>query len=172
MTGNSSRSRAARTALAGAVVVGGLICGAAGIAAVFWFAGLLTILVFPKINWAVGPTPTGYLHRYGSMLAFLAGPVAILGSVPRRLRQTLAGRSARVLGWLAVAAITCVVVMVLIALTGSPAGWWMHIPIGLLERAVIGPQVVAVLALGLMISASTPGADPVVSPTPVAEPSG
>src|SRR4051812_5828680 len=45
-----------------------------------WVVGLLVIVAFPKINWAVHTAGTvgGWLHRYASVVAFICLPIAIL----------------------------------------------------------------------------------------------
>ena len=43
-----------------------------------WSACLVVVVAFEKIDWSVGPTPTGYVHRYASLLAFFCLPAAAL----------------------------------------------------------------------------------------------
>ena len=67
---------------------------------VLWAAALLVIVLFPKHNWAVGPSTNGQIHRVASIVAFLCLPVAVMlltrrrrGPVPprRRLIRSLRG---------------------------------------------------------------------------------
>jgi hypothetical protein len=41
-----------------------------------WSAGLALVVIFPKNDWAVGPSMSGSIHRFGSLLAFVALPIA------------------------------------------------------------------------------------------------
>ena len=50
--------------------------GAAALLLAAWSACLLVVVAFEKIDWSVGPTPTGYLHRYASLVAFVCLPAA------------------------------------------------------------------------------------------------
>jgi Protein of unknown function (DUF998) len=50
----------------------GVLLGAA------WAAALLVIVLFPKHNWAVGPSTNGSIHRAASVVAFLCLPVAVI----------------------------------------------------------------------------------------------
>ncbi|MGZ8750820.1 MAG: DUF998 domain-containing protein, partial [Pseudonocardia sp.] len=43
-----------------------------------WSACLVVVVAFEKIDWSVGPTPMGYVHRYASLLAFFCLPAAAL----------------------------------------------------------------------------------------------
>ena len=43
-----------------------------------WSGCLVVVVAFEKIDWSVGPTPTGYVHRYASLLAFFCLPAAAL----------------------------------------------------------------------------------------------
>ena len=63
-------------------------------------------MLFPKHNWAVGPSANGQIHRAASIVAFLCLPVAVLlltrrRGVPRRDHPI----AARFAWWLAVASL-------------------------------------------------------------------
>ncbi len=71
-----------------------------------WSAALTVIVLFPKHNWAVGPSANGQIHRAASIVAFLCLPVAVLlltrrRGVPRRDHPI----AARFAWWLAVASL-------------------------------------------------------------------
>ena len=49
-----------------------------------WSAALLLVMIFPKHNWAVGPSTNGQIHRVASIVAFLCLPIAVLLLTRRR----------------------------------------------------------------------------------------
>lgn len=115
-----------------------------------WSAALVVVVAFPKIDWSVGPTVTGYLHRYASLLAFVSLPVAAL-LLTRRWRGEVGW--VRYLTWtraLAALSLAWLVPIVLgIALrpiTGVP--WWRFVPLGLVERGLAVTEVALVCVLG------------------------
>jgi Protein of unknown function (DUF998) len=115
-----------------------------------WSALLVVVVAFEKIDWSVGPTPTGYLHRYASLVAFFCLPAAAL-AVGRAWRGDV--RWGRFAAWtrrLGVVSLVWLAPMllgfVLRPLTGVP--WWRFVPLGLFERGVAVTEVVAVLVLG------------------------
>ena len=59
-----------------------------------WSATLLVVVAFEKTNWSIGPSVGGYIHRYASLAAFLALPVAAL-ALGRRWRRRPAVRPVR-----------------------------------------------------------------------------
>jgi hypothetical protein len=131
-----------------------------------WSAALTVIVLFPKHNWAVGPSVNGQIHRTASIVAFLALPVAVLlltrrRAVPRRDHPA----AARVARWLAVASVVWFV-PILGALALSPVlrtPWWQAIPLGLVERGLVTCEVCAVIALGvwvLTVTRRTPSPPP------------
>lgn len=112
-----------------------------------WVVGLLAVVVFPKHNWVAGPSVSGTVHRFASLVAFVALPPAVL-LIARG--QALTARAARWLagigiGWLAVlfGAIGAGIV------TGQR--WWTLIPLGLVERGIAGFEAAALVALGLWL---------------------
>ena len=46
--------------------------------AALWVAALSVLVVFPKHNWALGPSGGGNVHRLASLVAFLALPIGVL----------------------------------------------------------------------------------------------
>ena len=59
-----------------------------------WTVCLVVVVAFEKIDWSVGPTPTGYVHRYASLLAFFCLPAAAL-ALGRAWRGDVAGVGSR-----------------------------------------------------------------------------
>jgi len=70
----------------------------AAVGMLVWAAGMVAVVVFEKTNWAVGPSVGGVIHRYASLVAFFALPVATL--VATRGREGAAWPR-----WLAIAAL-------------------------------------------------------------------
>jgi hypothetical protein len=105
--------------------------------------GLVLVVAFEKTNWAVGPSLSGYIHRYSSLLVFVALPLAVLllGRAVRARWATVLG--AATLAWLAA------------ILAGIPLGpvlgraWWEVWPLGLMERGLALTMVAGVVALGV-----------------------
>lgn len=114
-----------------------------------WSVALAVVVAFPKIDWSVGPTAGGYLHRYASLLAFLSLPVAGLLLARRwrhdpRWRRHATGTallSLASLAWLA----PILAGFALRPLTGMP--WWRFVPLGLVERGLAVTEVAVVVAL-------------------------
>jgi len=115
-----------------------------------WVVALLTIVVFPKHNWAVGPSANGQVHRVASLVAFVCLPLAVLLLTRRRGTATTASRSAF---WSAAASLawlgTLVGAWLLSPITGNP--WYRALPIGLVERGLVLCEVAAVVALGVWV---------------------
>ena len=116
-----------------------------------WSVTLVVVVAFEKTNWSIGPSVSGYIHRYASLAAFIALPVAALALGRRwrrdpqfgRLRGLDAARWAGVsLGWLS----TIFLGVFLRPLTGVP--WWQFVPLGLVERGLAVTEVVAVVVMG------------------------
>ena len=143
-------------AIFAAVVRAGLARpGAAGIwLGGCWSAALTVIVLFPKHNWAVGPSANGQIHRAASIVAFLCLPVAVLlltrrRGVPRRDHPI----AARFAWWLAVASLAWFVPIVgALALSSAiRTPWWQAIPLGLVERGLVMCEVLAIIALGVWV---------------------
>ncbi|PVZ03435.1 uncharacterized protein DUF998 [Actinomycetospora cinnamomea] len=115
-----------------------------------WCGGLLLVVAFEKTNWSIGPSVSGYIHRYASLVAFLALPVAAL-LLARRHRDDPAARPYRVGvrwgSWLALASFLPIVAAIALrSVTGVP--WWRAVPLGLLERGLALAEVLVVALLG------------------------
>jgi len=129
---------------------------------VLWAAALLVIVLFPKHNWAVGPSTNGQIHRVASIVAFLCLPVAVMLLTRRRSgagstsaqAHPVAARSAF---WLAVLSLAwfspLVGAMLLSPITQTP--WYRAVPLGLIERGLVICEVLAVIALGIWALTST-----------------
>lgn len=138
----------ARAGLTGASSIG----FALGLA---WVAALLVVVVFPKHNWAVGPSTNGQIHRVASLVAFVCLPLAVMLLTRRRAAGT--GSAPRWAFWLAVASLswfgTLIGAWLLSPITGVP--WYRALPIGLVERGLVLCEVAAVVALGVWVVTST-----------------
>lgn len=117
----------------------------------FWAIGLAAIVVFPKHDWSVGPSTSGSIHRVASLVAFIALPIAVLLIAGRRQRRKSWAASAAfglALGGLAFLGVLLGAVVVG-GITGG--SWWRIIPLGLIERGLVGFEVAAVLAMGIWV---------------------
>ena len=124
--------------------------------AALWAAGLLTLVSFPKHNWALGTISTsGQVHRLASLVAFLALPVAVI-SIARRRGRPEHPTSARWAFWLGVLALAwfspLLFAVVTAPVTGTP--WWQAIPLGLVERGLALTEVAAVAASAALLITS------------------
>ncbi|GAA4525262.1 DUF998 domain-containing protein [Amycolatopsis samaneae] len=127
--------------LRGALPVAAAVCGA------LWTAGLLVVVVFPKNDWAVGPSVGGTVHRFASVAAFVCLPLAVLfaarAAFPAAAGRRLLARLLAVasLGWFGI-------ILGAIALAAATGGhWWTTIPLGLVERGMALTELLALLAL-------------------------
>jgi hypothetical protein len=122
--------------------------GAAALA--LWCAGLIGVVVFPKHNWAVGPSLSGDLHRVASLVGFLSLPVAaiLIGASARRHPRWR--RHALAVVGLGVVSLLCFAPIGYAILTEPITGvrWWRAFPLGAVERALATAEVVTVLAMG------------------------
>lgn len=134
-------------AMLGRVRVVGAVFGA------IWAAGLLTLVSFPKHNWALGSVSnTGQVHRLASLVAFLALPIAVITIARRRGRATdqPSARWAFWLGLLSLAWFSPMLYAIFTApLTGTP--WWRAIPLGLVERGLALTEVLSLVALAVLV---------------------
>jgi hypothetical protein len=132
-----------------ALVRTGLVPAAstAGALLATWSAALVLVVAFEKIDWSVGPSLGGYIHRYAGLLAFSSLPLAAL-LVARRWRgDPRERRSATATWWLALASLAWLLPII---------GWFVlrstgvrvPVPLGLMERGLALTEVAAVLALG------------------------
>ncbi|APE18574.1 DUF998 domain-containing protein [Mycolicibacterium pallens] len=113
-----------------------------------WVVALLAIVAFPKHNWVTGPSLSGTVHRYATLVAFVALPVAVL--LIARGRDS-AVRAAR---WLTVVGIGWLSVLFGAIAIGLVTGqrWWTLIPLGVVERGIAGFEVAALVALGVWLA--------------------
>jgi hypothetical membrane protein len=121
------------------------------IALVLWSVGLATVVVFPKHDWAVGPSVHGDIHRIGSMVAFISLPVAVVLLSRPWLRHVTWRSHARWtfgLGLASALAFTPILFAIGVnATVGTP--WWRVVPLGYVERLLVLSEVIAVLTVGL-----------------------
>jgi len=104
----------------------------------------------------------GQIHRVASIVAFLALPIAVLLLTRRTRPSPGAARQvttvpARVACWLGVLSLVWFApifgALLLSPLTGTP--WWRAIPLGLVERGLVISEVLAVIALGVLVLHAT-----------------
>ncbi|MEV0588863.1 DUF998 domain-containing protein [Nonomuraea sp. NPDC050310] len=119
-----------------------------------WSAGLLVAATFPKHNWAVGPSLSGTVHRWGSIVAFLSLPVAAL-IIARPWRHPEWRRRAAVAYGLGIGSVVTVlgIAAVMTVGWGNGLAWWQVMPLGLVERVLAAVEVATVIALGLWSAA-------------------
>lgn len=112
-----------------------------------WVAGLVAVVAFPKHNWVTGPSVSGTVHRYATLVAFVALPLAVL------LITRGHTAAARVAKWFAVIGIGWLTVLFGAIVVGvvTDQRWWTLIPLGLVERGIAGFEVAAVIALGMWL---------------------
>ncbi|MEU7475940.1 DUF998 domain-containing protein [Lentzea sp. NPDC042327] len=131
---------------------------AGSVALLLWSFGLLLVVVFPKTNWAMGTNQlSGSIHRFGSMVAFVSLPVAVVLLARPWLRDHVWGRHARwtmASGLLSVVAFMPLLYAIVLGAV-SDVRWWNVFPLGYIERILLAAEVLAVLVVGLWaISAS------------------
>ncbi len=123
-----------------------------------WVVGLSILVSFPKHNWALGAIGSiGQIHWLASLVAFLVLPVAAM-AIARRRGHSFHPVSARWAWWLGAAAPLGFLPM-LYAVATAPRTWWQVIPLGLVERGLALTEVLALVALALLVRACT-GAAP------------
>ncbi|MTD12666.1 DUF998 domain-containing protein [Nakamurella sp. YIM 132087] len=111
-----------------------------------WVVGMLTLVVFPKHNWSVGPSASGTVHRMASLVAFLALPLAVILLVRADKVRSWASRTAF---WFAVISPLWFVWILVAMLVSSTTRWWQAVPLGLVERGLALTEVLAVVFLGI-----------------------
>jgi hypothetical protein len=116
-----------------------------------WVVALLAIVAFPKHNWVTGPSLSGTVHRFATLVAFVALPVAVLLIVRGRDRAVRAAQwlTAVGIGWLSVLFGAIAVGL------GTGQRWWTLIPIGVVERGIAGFEVAALIAVGVWLAVPT-----------------
>ncbi|GEL22127.1 hypothetical protein PSU4_10810 [Pseudonocardia sulfidoxydans NBRC 16205] len=116
-----------------------------------WAVGMLTVVVFEKTNWSIGPSLGGYIHRYASLVAFLALPLGalLLARAQRGVPGVLAHRvwtrvlALASLGWF----LPILWGFAMRPVTGR--SWWNAVPLGLVERGLALTEVLLVAVLAL-----------------------
>ncbi|MGM1060578.1 DUF998 domain-containing protein [Saccharothrix sp. Mg75] len=138
-----------------------------------WSVGLTLVVIFPKNNWAIGPSVSGSIHRFGSMTAFISLPIAALLLSRPWVRDAVWGAHARWVfrfGVLSALAFTPLLYAILVnAVVGT--SWWRVFPLGYIERVLVLTEVVAVFVVGVWACAvssrprPSPAGQPEYSPS-------
>jgi hypothetical protein len=144
-------------ALGSAAVLGALVAtgltrarSAPSVLVGVWCAGLLLVVAFEKTNWSIGPSVSGYIHRYASLAAFVALPVGAL-LLARHWRGDRRWRAfTRPVTALSTLALACFLPIVVAIAARGVIGvpWWRAVPLGLLERVLALAEVVVIVILG------------------------
>lgn len=136
-----------------------------------WTVSLLLIVAFPKTNWAIGPSIGGTIHRYASMVAFVALPLAVIVGARAVFRDSpLARRIAVFFGVTSLMWFGLILVGVVNMLAGGEA-WWTFVPLGLVERLMALNEMFAIAALGFgALRARQPAPERMTQVTPEGEP--
>ncbi|MET9230629.1 DUF998 domain-containing protein [Lentzea sp. NPDC003310] len=128
------------------------------VALALWSFGLVLVVIFPKTNWAMGTNElSGSIHRFGSMVAFVSLPIAIIALARPWLRHHVWGRHARwtmVSGLLSVVAFMPLLYAIALSMV-SDVRWWRVFPLGYIERILLAAEVLAVLVVGLWAIAAS-----------------
>ncbi|MFJ5984909.1 DUF998 domain-containing protein [Lentzea sp. NPDC092896] len=128
------------------------------IALTLWSIGLFLVVAFPKTNWAMGTNElSGSIHRFGSMIAFVSLPIAVILLARPWLRDHVWGKHAKwtmasgLLSFVAFMPILYAIVMGM----ASDVRWWRVFPLGYIERILLAAEVAAVLVVGLWAIAAS-----------------
>ncbi|MFD9960321.1 DUF998 domain-containing protein [Amycolatopsis sp. NPDC058986] len=138
----------------------GALPAATAVFGTLWTIGLVVIVAFPKNDWAIGPSASGTVHRFASVVTFVCLPLAVLfaarAAFPAAPRRRLLARLLAVasLGWFGI------ILGAIAVAAGTGARWWLLIPLGLVERGMALTELLALLAL----------VAPVRSPAPLVTP--
>ncbi|ONI90161.1 hypothetical protein ALI22I_12570 [Saccharothrix sp. ALI-22-I] len=137
-----------------------------------WSVGLALVVIFPKNNWAIGPSVSGSIHRFGSLLAFIALPIAAMLLARPWRRDPVWGGHARWtfrLGVLSALAFMPILYAILVNVVVGTS-WWRVLPLGYIERLLVFTEVVAVLVTSvwaIAVSRHTHRAEPAPVPASV-----
>jgi len=122
-----------------------------------WTVCLLVIVWFTKTDWTIGPSVGGQIHRYASVVAYLALPLAILLAARTVFADAPAWRrTAQAFGLLALGGLGVLLVGFVRMLAGG-GPWWRFVPLGLVERLMgaFAVAAVAVVVLGVLVRAKS-----------------
>jgi hypothetical protein len=165
---------AGSAAILAALLTHRLVRPAGAAALALWCGGLVGVVVFPKHNWAVGPSLSGDLHRVASLVGFLSLPVAAIligwaGRTHPRWRWHALG-----VATLGVVSLLCFAPIGYAILSEPVTGvrWWRALPLGAVERALATSEVVTVLALGWWATRAGRRPVPALAPPAPSSPSG
>ncbi|MET9634279.1 DUF998 domain-containing protein [Lentzea sp. NPDC006480] len=128
------------------------------IALTLWSAGLLLVVAFPKTNWAEGTNElSGGIHRFGSMIAFVSLPIAVILLARPWLRDHVWGKHAKLTMLSGVASVVAFTPLLYAIALGvaSDVRWWRVFPLGYIERILLATEVAAVLVVGLWAIAAS-----------------
>ncbi|GAB2849708.1 DUF998 domain-containing protein [Lentzea nigeriaca] len=128
------------------------------IALILWSVGLSLVVAFPKTNWAMGTNQlSGSIHRFGSMIAFVSLPVAVILLARPWLKDRVWGRHAKFTLGSGVASIVAFMPILYAIVLGaaSDVRWWRVFPLGYIERILLIAEVGAVLVVGLWAIAAS-----------------
>jgi len=129
-----------------AVIGGGVIkpWSAGAVLAGAWVVGLVALVAFERTTWSLGPTFGGYVHRYASVVAYVALPLAALATARwGRTQPALHGITTWIRGLGIVSLLWFGVLLV-------GAAWWDLVPLGLIERGLALTEVAALVGMGVL----------------------
>ncbi|NEB75446.1 DUF998 domain-containing protein [Streptomyces sp. SID14478] len=127
--------------------------GTVAVLMVAWGAGLVAAAVIPTDPLTVHLSASAYVHRYASIVAFLAMPLAGL-VLARRLRTAGAGTEARrTVQWLRRLSIAAIAGAAVMALSAGPGNREL---IGLVERLLLGCDVALLALIGHYVQSQLP----------------
>lgn len=115
-----------------------------------WTLGMVTVAIFPKHNWVEGPSLSGHIHRVASLIAFIALPIAVAIITTRQWRS--GGSAYARLAWIAAlgsASIVGYLVYAYVAMEWTGVPWWVAVDLGLVERLLVGLDVLALALLAM-----------------------
>jgi hypothetical protein len=118
------------------------------VAGVIAIVGFVLVAVFTKQDWSQPPAVSGTIHRVGSLAAFLALPVAVIALARRAWasrRIALAAVVAAIAGMASFLPIVVAIVAV-----GMSGGWWLVVPLGLIERIIALCDIAALMLLAVL----------------------
>ncbi|NRQ34888.1 DUF998 domain-containing protein [Nonomuraea sp. NN258] len=123
-----------------------------------WSAGLLLAGLFHKHDWSVGPSMSGSIHRFGSFLAFLCLPLAVV-IIARPWRGRERRPASLVAFGFGICSVLYVAAMGVAMYIGAQQGlpWYRIMPLGLVERGLAIVEVAGLIALGVWAAAKRLG---------------